>query len=208
MYFRHIVLQGQAIAVIAAEVGPAEIAYANHRTQYEHFMDLRYLLLGDIQEQRRKALRIHLHSSRDFLTYAGSLPIKREAQEQVRNYLMKLEQEDAELAAEVAAEWEKGRKPSHWSGKGRMGAIRVINPDPKGNLNDYKWLSWMAHPDMGPIINPQTSGDRRYLTDPFGENSTARLICRKATRVIFRSWSILNEQSWFQRRGLHDPQVG
>ena len=72
VYFRHVALQGRSIAVIAAEVGPAEIAYANHRTQYEHYMDLRYLLLGDIQEQRRKALRVHLFASRDFLNYAGN----------------------------------------------------------------------------------------------------------------------------------------
>jgi hypothetical protein len=128
--------------------------------------------------------------------------------EGVRRYLEQLEQEDAELATAVAAEWEKGRKPSHWSGIGRMGAIRAINPDPKGNLNDYKWLSWMAHPDMGPVLNPQTIGERRYLVDPFGENSTARMICRKATKVIFRSWSILKQQSWFQRRSFRDPQVG
>ncbi len=72
VYFRHIVFQGRAIAVIAAEIGPAEIAYANLRTQYEYFMDLRYLLLGDIQEQRRKALRVHLHAARDLIPYLGS----------------------------------------------------------------------------------------------------------------------------------------
>ena len=61
---------------------------------------------------------------------------------------------------------------------------------------------------MGPVLSIQTIGDRRYLVDPFEENSTARMICRKATRVIFRSWTVLNQQSWFQRRGLRDPRVG
>jgi hypothetical protein len=194
--------------VIAAEVGPAEIAYANHRTQYEHFMDFRYLLLGDIQEQRRKALRVHLYASWDFLAYAAKIGVNPAAEDNVRRYLAQLEQEDAQLAATVAAEWKRRWKPSHWSGIGRTAAIRAVNPDPKGNLNDYKWLSWMAHPDMGPVLNPQTIGERRYLVDPFGENSTARIICRKAIRVIFRSWSILNQQTWFQRRGLRDPRIG
>ncbi len=149
-------------------------------------MDFRYLLLGDTEEQRRRALRVHLYASWDFLAYAAKVGVSPVAEESVRQYVWQLENEDTQVAAEVAAEWKKGRK-SHWSGKGRTGAIRAVNPDLKGNLHDYKWLSWMAHPDMGPVLNLQTIGGRRYLVDPFGENDTARLICRKATKVILRS---------------------
>jgi hypothetical protein len=120
--------------------------------------------------------------------------------EEARKRLEQLEHEDTQLAIEVAAEWKGKRKPSHWSGKSRTGAIRTINLDLKGNLNDYKWLSWMAHPVMGPLLGVQTRGDIRYVADPFGDNSTARIICRKATKVILRSWRILNQQSWYQNR--------
>ena len=96
-------------------------------------MDLRYLLLGDTQEQRLKALRVHLYASWDFLTYAGKFPVSPAALEGVRKYLEQLEHEDVQLAAVMAAEWKGRKKPSHWSGRGRTGAIRAINPDPKGN---------------------------------------------------------------------------
>lgn len=208
VYFRHVVLQGRAIAVIVSEVGPAELAYANHRAQYEHFMDFRYLLLGDIQEQRCKALRVHLYAARDVLTYTPTVGGSASSLKNVGEHLKRLEQEDRRLANEVAAEWNGTRKPSHWSGKGRTGAIRAVNRDLKGNLNDYKWLSWMTHPVMGPVLSVQTYDQSRYLADPFGDISTARIICRKATKVIFRSWHILNQQTGFQRRGLHDPRVG
>jgi hypothetical protein len=201
VYFQHIVLQGRAIAVIVAEVGPAELAYASHRAQYEHFMDFRYLLLGDIQEQRRKALRVHLYAATDSLTYTATMGGSASLLEGASKRLEALEHEDPQLAIEVAAEWRK-RKGSHWSGKGRTGAIRAVNPDLKGNLNDYKWLSWMAHPVMAPMLSVQTRGDIRYVADPFGDNDTARMICRKATQVIFRSWLILNQQTWFQGRLL------
>jgi hypothetical protein len=207
VYFQHIVLQGRALAVIVAEVGPAELAYANHRSQYEHFMDFRYLLLGDIQEQRRKALRVHLYAGWDSLTYTLAIGGSASSLEDVRQRLEELEQQDTQVAIEVGAEWKSKRKPSHWSGKGRTGAIRAVNPDLKGNLNDYKWLSWMAHPVMGPVLNVQTYRETRYLGDPFGDNGTARNLCRKATRVIFRSWRILNQQTWFQRRVLHNPRL-
>jgi hypothetical protein len=199
VYFRHIVFQGRAIAVIGAEIGPAEIAYANLRTQYEYFMDLRYLLLGDIQEQRRKALRVHLHAAWDLVTYLGAIGGGSGSLENARRNLEQLEKENLELAGVVAAEW-AARKRSHWSGVGRTAAIRAVNPDPKGNLNDYKWLSWMAHPVMTPTLNVQTNGEIRYLADRFSEDSTARIICRKATKVIFRSWRILSQQGWFRRR--------
>jgi hypothetical protein len=201
VYFQHIVLQGRATALIVAEVGPAELAYANLRAQYEHFMDFRYLLLGVIQEQRCKALRVHLHAARDVLTYTPTITGTDSSLGDVRKRLEQLEQEDRQLALEVAAEW-KGPKPSHWSGKGRLGAIRAVNPDLKGNLNDYKWLSWMAHPVMAPVLGVQSYGKIRHLADPFGDNSTARIICRTATKVILRSWRILNQQSWFQRRRI------
>jgi hypothetical protein len=200
VYFRHIVLQGRAIAVIVAEVGPAELAYASHRAQYEHYMDFRYLLLGDTQDHRRKALRVHLHAVQDALAYTSTVGVSASALEEFRKRLAVLEREDTQLATEVAAEWKGKRKPSHWSGKGRIGAMRAVNPDLKENLNDYKWLSWMSHPDMGPALGVHAHGDIRYVADPFGDNSTARIICRKATKVILRSWRILNQQSWYQNR--------
>ncbi len=58
----------------------------------------------------------------------------------------------------------------------------------------------MAHPVMSLTLNVQTNGETWYLAGPFSEDSTARIACRKATKVIFRSWRILSQQGWFQWR--------
>lgn len=161
-------------------------------------MDLRYLLLGDIETQRSKAVRVRLYAAWDLLTYSSKLGGSA-GLDQVRTNILELGRENPVVAAAVEAEW-RGKSPSHWSGKSRVGAMREINPDPRGNLHDYKWLSWMSHPIMGPVIDLQTVGERREFADPFGQESTARIMCRKATRVVMRSWRLVNDQRWFQER--------
>jgi Family of unknown function (DUF5677) len=203
--FRQIIVQARCIPVLVSEVGPSEAAYTNLRTMYEHYMDLRYLLQGNPQEQQRKALRIHLYARWDVIRHLPTIG----GAESLRDELAEWLQVDNELTTIVQGEWQKQRPPNHWSGTSRTATIRAVNPDPKGNLNDYKFLSWMAHPFTAHVITSvKASPVYTEVADVFEPQSTARILCRKATRVLLRSWGILNEQEWYKNRRAGPPGRG
>jgi hypothetical protein len=198
---RQIIAQARAIAVLVAEVGPVDVAYANLRAIHEQYLDLKYLLLGDAREQQRNALRIHLYAMHDVVRYMPTLGFDASRMARIQSELDRWLALDPELAAEVQAEWRRRRRPSHWSGKTRTDTMRIVDPNPNRSLNAYKFLSWMAHPFTAAVLPAaRRIPGHTSISGAFGNKSDARMVCQKATLYVLRSWRVLKKQGWFQQR--------
>jgi hypothetical protein len=205
---RQMVLQGRAIATIV-ELRPAEAAYTNLRSLFEHYIDYRYLLTGEEREQQEKAFRIQLYTRRDLTSHVEKLGgFDAAALQRMGANQQDLARLEPGLAAEFEADWRQPRKRGHWSGKTRSEVMRVLDRGGDALSHRYKVYSWRAHPLIGLLTD--VSGNIQYsrIADPLGHDKTGRFIVGEATGMLLDAWRGLRSQRWYrERQVVGSPEV-
>jgi hypothetical protein len=192
-YFRAMVLQGRAIALLT-DVGPAEIAYTNLRTLFEHYIDFRYLLAGDdAGEKERKARRILLYAMRDLTQYSAGTGFDPEAIKRMQQSQLGVMSADPELAAALEREWRK-RPHGHWSGMTRRAVMLALDSAKDGLVHHYKLYSWKTHGVIGPLTDVSPTPEITRHADSLGHNATGRFLCRQAIGMLLDAWRGIRHQ--------------